>query len=61
MNAVAVVYVNHHLESIAVDRRIVPQLPKRSLRERLASILDTVRSTAAEPGVAPSTVLPSVH
>ena len=55
MNAVAVIYVNQHLESIANDRRAsVAEGSKRSLRERLASIAGTIRSAKAGPIVAPA-------
>jgi hypothetical protein len=59
MNAIAVIYVNRHLESLAADAIDHPSsldLPKRSLRQRLASIAGTVRSAISGPLVASGSV-----
>jgi hypothetical protein len=59
MNAIAVIYVNRHLESLAADaaeHRSIPDQSKRSLRQRLASIAGAVKSTFADPIVASGSV-----
>ena len=64
MNAYAILVVNQHLESLlaeAAHERMVNQLPKPSLRERVASVMSSVRSAAAEPADAGASILPTLN
>jgi hypothetical protein len=48
VNAVAIMYVNEHLESLRADakqRRSASQAGKRSLRDRIASAVTELRRT----------------
>ena len=48
MNAVAIMYVNDHLESLRAEarqRRAASPTRKRSLRDRIASLASGLRST----------------
>ena len=61
MNAIAILYVNSHLQSLAIERQRTERQPKRTLRERLGSIAGVVRSAFADPAVTPGSVVPAVH
>ena len=64
MNAYAVLVVNQHLESLraeAAHDRLVGQLQKASLRDRLTSVVSSVRSAIAEPADAGTSVLPTLN
>lgn len=58
MNAVAVIYVNDHLEHLrseAKDRRLASLADRRSLRDRVGSAVAEIRKTlgteASEPAL----------
>jgi hypothetical protein len=64
MNVQAVIYANDHIETLrreSAQRRMVDTLPRTSLRQRLASIVGTLRSALTEPIVASGSVTPAVH
>jgi hypothetical protein len=64
MNAYAILVVNQHLESLlaeAANDRLVSQLPKPSLRDRVASVMSSARSAVAEQADAGTSVLPALH
>ncbi len=58
MNAIAVIYVNQHLQELgakARQRRFAASLdPKPSLRERLATRLATIRRALAADEIGPT-------
>ena len=63
MNFQAVTYANDHLEELrrdAANRRMSDELPRITLRQRLASLAGTLRSTFAAP-VATGSVTPATH
>ena len=64
MNAYAILVVNQHLESLlaeAANERLVNQLPKPSLRDRVTSVMSSVRSVAADQADAGTSVLPTLN
>jgi hypothetical protein len=64
MNAYAILVVNQHLESLlaeAANERLVNQLPNWSLRDRVSSVMGSVRSAAAEQADAGTSVLPALN
>jgi hypothetical protein len=63
MHAYAILVVNQHLESLlaeAAHERLIGQLPRPSLRDRVASALGSLRSAIAEPTHAGPSVLPTL-
>ena len=61
MNAVAIMYVNDHLESLRAEarqRRAASLTEKRSLRGRIASLASGLRSTL--PREATGTTVPTL-
>lgn len=62
MNALGVVYVNHHLQSLTAgtDRR-TPRRSTTSLRQRLTGIAGTFRAAVKQPTGTDGSVAPSVR
>ena len=58
MNAIAVIYVNQHLQELGTEarqRRLAASLdPKPSLRERLTTRLATIRRALAADEIGPT-------
>jgi hypothetical protein len=52
MHSYSVIIVNEHIESLlaeAAERRLAKLAPKRSLRERLASVAASIKSLLSAP------------
>jgi hypothetical protein len=59
MHSYSVIIVNEHIESLlaeAAQRRLAKLAPKRSLRERVASVATSIKSAFAAPAEVVSSV-----
>lgn len=64
MNTVAHLYVNDHLERLmteSAEYRLLASMPKRSLRERLASVAGVVRSVFTDQAPASNSAAPATR
>jgi hypothetical protein len=64
MNLQTVIYTQDHLQDIrreTAQSRMLRNLPRTTLRQRLAVLAGNVRAAFATPAIAPGSVLPAVH
>ncbi len=64
MNAYAILVVNQHMESLlaeAAEERLMRQVPRPSLRDRVASAMRSLRSANADSADAGHSFLPTLN
>lgn len=64
MYALSINYANDHIERLIADAdksRMIAKLSRPTLRQRLVSLVSTVRSAVADPAAAPGSVVSAIH